>query len=149
MPSTGITVSDECLHAIKSGKETGYKYVIFSIKNIQGSKQEIQVDKVGHRDATHEEFLAEFPNNDNRYAVLNISFEMPSTTEGVNEGIRKKTIFVAWNPEISSVKSRFTYAASRKSLKQALPGINIEIQAGSLESLSMENIIQKCLTVTK
>jgi cofilin len=149
MPSTGIAINDDCMQVIKSLKTSKYRYVIFSIKPTTGSKQEIQVEKVGEHDSSHEEFLQQFPANDNRYAVINITFEMPSSTEGLNEGVRSKSIFVAWNAERSSVKSRFTYAASRKSLKQALQGASIEVQAGTLDALSMEALIEKCLTVTK
>jgi cofilin len=137
------------MKVIKSLKDIKPRYVIFSIKATQGSKQEIQIEKIGDHDSTHEEFLAQFPKDDNRYALLNISFEMPSSNEGVLEGIRHKTVFVAWSTDTSSVKSRFVYAASRKGLKQYLPGINIEIQAGTTDALSMDNIIQKCLSVTK
>jgi cofilin len=149
MPSTGIAINDDCMQVIKSLKTSKYRYVIFSIKPTTGSKQEIQVEKVGEHDSSHEEFLQQFPVNDNRYALINITFEMPSSTEGLNEGVRSKSIFIAWNTESSSVKSRFTYAASRKSLKQALQGTGIEVQAGTLDSLSMEALIEKCLTVTK
>jgi cofilin len=142
MPSTGITVTNDCLQVIKSLKEIKPRYVIFSIQN-----NAIQIEKVGNHDATHEEFLAQFPKDDNRYALLNVSFEMP--TDGVNEGIRKKTVFVAWSTDTSSVKSRFVYAASRKGLKQYLPGINVELQAGTTDALSLDNIVQKCLQITK
>jgi cofilin len=144
MPSTGISVTNDCLKVIKSIKDLKPRYVIFSIQD-----NAIQVEKVGDQNATHEEFLAQFPKNDNRYALLNVSFEMPSSTDGVNEGIRKKTVFVAWSTDTSSVKSRFVYAASRKGLKHYLPGINMEIQAGTPDALSLETIVQKCLQVTK
>jgi cofilin len=137
------------MQVIKSLKDIKPRYLIFSITNTQGSKQEIQVESIGGTDSTHEDFLSQFPKNDNRYALLNISFEMPSSTEGVQEGIRNKTVFIAWSTDSSSVKSRFVYAASRKGLKQHLSGINVEIQAGDTDALSMDSIVQKCLSVTK
>lgn len=59
--------------------------MIFKIANAK----EVQIDKTAPPSATYADFLADLPNDDARYAVLN--FEYTQT-----DGKRSKIVFFLW-----------------------------------------------------
>jgi hypothetical protein len=148
MVHSGISVNDECKFAFKTMSKRSNSYVVFSIKNNPASsKQEIMLEDVCHEDADHTEFLEQLPENENRFAVVRVFYETFSQT-GRSEGMRSKSIFVHWCPSAASVKTKFTYAASKQALKNKFRGgICTEIETGSRADLSHENLIEKCISV--
>jgi hypothetical protein len=147
MPSSGIAINDECIKAFRSLSD--YTYIIFAIKNNPSTnKQEVQIEKFGNRDSTYDEFLQQFPEKENRYAAVHLQYERP-VVNGISEGTRVKSAFVSWNPSSANIKSKFTYAATKQSVKDCLKGINIEVAAGTLDNLQREALIERCMLVSQ
>ena len=122
-----------------------HKFIVFAIKD-----KLVQVETVGDSESTYEDFLKSLPANDCRYAVYKMSFTKPASTDGLNEGRRTKTVFVLWAPGSANIKDKFVYSASKESLKWKLQGgLNIEIQAGKVADLSEQQMLDKCLALTK
>jgi cofilin len=108
----------------------------------------IELVASGDNTATFDEFVKCLPNNECRYAVYKMNFEVPSTIDGLNEGMRTKNVFVYWAPDCSNVKQKFMYSAAVKPLKQQLSASFINIHAGN-HILSEQEVLKKCLEMTK
>ena len=141
MLRTGTVVSPECLstyEALKMKQE--YGYIICSIKN-----NTIVVEKTGQKSESLEELVDSLPDNDCRYGICNLSFEVPGREGGFSEGRRTKTLFISWNPETASTRNKFTYSACCFPLKEKLSAINLDIQASDKSELSRQELTKKCL----
>ena len=82
-----------------------------------------------------------------RYEVIKMTYNAPVKVQGVNEGIRTKTVFVLWTPEGSNVRERFTYTSAQKCVKRSLNESMIGMQAND-KSLTEEDLLNKCLAFT-
>lgn len=69
-------------------KNKAYRYVFFQISD---DKTSIVPDTLGPRDATYDDFLSHFKENEPCYAVYDFHFEKPG-----GEGKREKVIFFSW-----------------------------------------------------
>jgi cofilin len=86
MSNTGITVSNECVTEFNEFKiRNKYRYMIF---NIVGGK-EVKIEKTGPPNATYDQFLADLPANDARYAVFKFDYTHA-------DGQRQKLVFFLW-----------------------------------------------------
>ncbi len=127
--SSGVGVNSDCLEQfqqLKLGKKL--KYIIYAIG--AGGK-EIVVEKTSSSD-DYDEFVAQLPADDCRYAVYDLAFEK----EG--EGKRNKICFFAWSPDDAKVKSKMIYASSKDAIRKALVGIQTEIQGTDFSEITHE-----------
>ena len=65
--------------------------------------------------------IYDLPDNNYRYAVINIEFE---TDEGRPTS---KLVFISWNTDTASVRSKMLYSGSKEAIKAALNGVGINI----------------------
>ena len=93
------------------------------IFKITDDKKFIEVEKKGAKDETFTDFCRALPDNECRYAVLDVEI---TTKSGATTN---KLIFVAWSDDNASVKPKMLYASSKDALKKGLSGINEEYQA--------------------
>lgn len=131
---TGIKVQDDCIKAfddLKMNKKC--RYVIFKIND---TLTEVEVEKIGAKEETYQDFMKNLPQNDCRYGVCDFEYE--------NEGTRNKLIFFAWSPDTSKVKPKMLYAGTRASVKDRLTGIAFEIQANDVSGLDYDLVLKKC-----
>ena len=92
------------------------------IFKITDDKKFIEVEKKGAKDETFTDFCRALPDNECRYAVLDVEI---TTKSGATTN---KLIFVAWSDDNASIKPKMLYASSKDALKKALTGINDEFQ---------------------
>jgi cofilin len=87
MAATGVKVSDEIINEFNDMKlkKVAAKYIIYKIDN-----GKIVTDKVGPPYCTFDEFAAELPPNDGRYAVYDCDF----TTSDGRPG--NKLVSITW-----------------------------------------------------
>jgi len=95
----------------------------------------IKIDKSGDRGSTYDDFVAVLGDNDPRYALIDLDFE---TKDGRPTS---KLVFISWNPDSGSIRNKMLYSASKESIKTALNGVGIHINATDRSELDLEDSI--------
>ncbi|KAH7106060.1 actin depolymerizing factor [Auriculariales sp. MPI-PUGE-AT-0066] len=132
--SSGVSVTEECLtkyQELKLGKK--YKYIIFGLNS---TNTEIIVLKTSNS-KDYDEFIADLPENDCRWAVYDYEFEK----EGA--GKRSKLCFYSWSPDTAKIKSKMVFASSKDALRRSLVGIAVEIQGTDYAEVAQESVFEK------
>jgi len=135
MSRSGVAVHDSSLTAfneLKLGKT--HKFVIYAIND---AKTEIVVSKASAEDK-YDDFVAELPENDCRYAVYDFEYETPS-----GEGKRSKIVFFIWSPDTAPVKAKMIYASSKDAIRRALNGVSTEVQGTDFSEIAYETVLEK------
>ncbi|KAJ8104327.1 hypothetical protein POJ06DRAFT_191319 [Lipomyces tetrasporus] len=130
-----VAVSNDCQTAfqeLKLGKSL--KFIIFALND---SKTEIVVAEKSS-DPSYDEFIANLPENDCRYAVYDFEYELAG-----NEGKRSKICFFTWSPDSAPVRSKMTYASSKDAIRRSLNGIAAEIQGTDFSEVAYESVLDK------
>lgn len=132
--ATGVDVSEEVVTTFTAFKlkqgEYKLKYFIYKIE-----KNEIVIDKQGALDQTYDDFVADLPENDCRYAVIDVDFE---TADGRSTS---KIVFITWNPDCARVRPKMMYSGSKEALKSALNGCSVHINATDYAELDFTDSI--------
>ncbi|KAJ7195513.1 actin depolymerizing factor [Mycena pura] len=133
--SSGVTVHDDCIEqyntTLKLGKKI--KYMIFCLNQ---DNTEIIVEKVSES-KDYEEFLADLPKTECRWAVYDLEFEKPGG------GIRQKIVFYSWAPDDAKIKAKMVFASSKDALRRSLVGISVEIQGTDYDEVAYEAVLDK------
>ncbi|KAI0051273.1 hypothetical protein FA95DRAFT_1580674 [Auriscalpium vulgare] len=132
--SSGVAVNSECLDTfqeLKLGKKL--KYIIYAVSK---DKTEIVVVKTS-KSADYDEFIADLPEDDCRWAVYDFEFEK----EG--GGKRNKICFYSWAPDDAKIKAKMLFASSKDALRRALVGIAAEIQGTDYSEVAYESVLDK------
>ncbi|KAJ7818504.1 actin depolymerizing factor [Mycena olivaceomarginata] len=127
--SSGVAPNPECLEKyqeLKIGKK--HKYI---------DNTEIVVLKTSQSN-NYEEFIADLPEFECRWAVYDFEFEK----EGA--GKRNKLVFVSWAPDDAKIKAKMVFASSKDALRRALVGIAVEIQGTDFSEVAYEAVHDKC-----
>jgi cofilin len=136
MSLTAIKLRDDCLPAwdeIKIGHKN--RYIIF---NFSDDLKYVVVEKAARKDATYENFLDDLPTRDVRYAVYDYEWKADDET------IRNKLVFVVWAPDVAPVKRKMLIASTKVSVKNALTGVSVELQATDDSEIEEKMMLQKC-----
>ncbi|KAI0662161.1 recombinant Actophorin [Cubamyces menziesii] len=133
--ASGVGVNPECLQAyqeLKLGKKT--KYIIFTLSK---DNTEIIVEKKSPPTSTYDDFLADLPEGECRWAVYDFDFEKE------DGGKRSKITFYSWSPDDSKVKQKMLFASSKDALRRSLVGIAAEIQGTDFSEVAHESVLDK------
>merc|ERR1711976_291505 len=112
-----------------------YSYVQMKITD---DFKEIEVEKCVEPGVSYEEFVAQLPAKDCRYAVFDFKFSL-----GAAAGNREQLVFIVWCPDTASVKKKMLYSTSKLHLKKKLVGITNKVQATEPSELSLETVEEK------
>ncbi|UJR35967.1 hypothetical protein I4U23_028708 [Adineta vaga] len=143
--ASGVKVDNsviEKFHEFKIKKNTGYLVLGFSddISKIvvlnEGVNKVPQNAPATEKNQKWAEMLDALPENDVRYAVIDIFYE-------TNEGARSEIYFIAWAPDTATIKRKMLCASSKDALKNALQGIRNHIQATCKADLDLAAIISE------
>lgn len=96
----------------------------------------IVIDKVGEPGKGYEDFIADLPENDCRYAAVDVQFETKDGRE------TSKLAFISWVPDTAKVRAKMLYAGSKQYLKNVLVGIGITIDCNDHSDLDYESRIK-------
>ena len=133
--ATGVEVDDEVSASFQKFKlgQAPYKlrYFVYKIEN----KKKIVIDTSGDLTKTYDDFVADMPENDCRYGLIDVSFE---TDDGRPTS---KLVFISWNPDNASVRPKMLYSGSKEAIKSALVGVGIHINATDHSELDFETSI--------
>ncbi|OBS23114.1 hypothetical protein FPOA_03673 [Fusarium poae] len=133
--ASGVGVSDHCLQEYQGLKlKNTYRYIIYKLNK---TVNEIIVDRTS-KSEEWDDFLADLPETEPRYAVYDFEFEKDDGT-----GAGRKIVFVSWTPDSAKVKDKMVYASSKDALRRALVAIGMEIQATEHDEISYETVVAK------
>ncbi|OJT14684.1 Cofilin [Trametes pubescens] len=133
--ASGVGVNSECLDAyqeLKLGKKS--KYIVFTLNK---TNTEIIVEKKGATSSTYDDFLADLPEAECRWAVYDFDYEKE------DGGKRSKITFYSWSPDDSKVKQKMLFASSKDALRRSLVGIATEIQGTDFSEVTHEAVLDK------
>ena len=97
---------------------------------------------------TLEDLAEHLPDNETRFICLHLSFEKPSETDA-REGKRSREIFIVWCPPKTNVREKFKLAATTKTIKEKLYGIQLTHNANCKADLPQQVLIERCLSSMK
>lgn len=144
-----VNIDDRCndeYEKIKKGKQ---KFAIF--KATADTSQIIPDIPEGAEDTTALELKPEdqsvydyfcqtrLPDGEVRYAIYNYEIMVEG---GYGTSKRDKCLFISWCPSSCKVKEKMVHASTKGSLKKYFGGFSKEIQAGGLNDLSQENVVE-------
>ena len=112
--------------------KTKVKYVVYKIDGPQ-----IVVDKTSESDSW-DEFIAEMPADDCRYALYDMDFKTS------DDRAANKLVMISWAPETAKVRSKMVYAGSKDALNRALVGVATKVHATDLSELTKEVVVEAC-----
>jgi cofilin len=95
----------------------------------------IVIEKQGPREATYDDFVAELPDDECRYGLIDIEFESDDGRP------TSKLVFISWNPDSAPIRLKMLYSGSKEALKSALTGVGIHINATDHSELDFETSI--------
>lgn len=107
------------------------RYFTYYIKN----KKTIHIDKMGSIDKTYDDFVADLPEHDCRYGLIDLDFLAKDGRQ------TSKMVFISWNPDTAPVRSKMIYSGSKEVIKSALNGVGIHINATDYSELDLEESI--------
>ena len=122
----------DAYNLVKKGKKA--RYAIFSV-NDQGI---VALNKVGDKDATHEDFVGEF-GEEPLYAVYSFSY----TTDEQPPRNVTKTFMVKWIPESLPAKMKFPVTSAFNSFKEMM-STQKSMEASDVSDLESANFVAKC-----
>lgn len=130
--SSGVKVESEIPTLYEEFKlKKTLRYYTYKIEK----KKLIKIDAIGQIDATYDDFCKEFPEAEPRYGIIDLEFE---TKDGRPTS---KIVFISWNPDVGKIGDKMIYASSKESMKTALPGVGIFINATDRAELDLEESI--------
>jgi cofilin len=126
--ASGIAVHDDCkLRFLELKAKRTHRFIVYKIE-----EKQVIVEKLGEPSATYEDFTANLPEDECRYAVYDYDF---MTAENVP---KSRITFIAWSPDTSTVRSKMIYASSKDRFKRELDGIQIELQATDPSEMGLD-----------
>ena len=135
--ASGVAVTDdvvEAYQALKLGHT--FRYVIFKLND---ELTEVVVEKKAGPDASYNDFCAELPANDCRYAIFDFAYDHKG------EGTRNKILFVVWAPDSAKIKAKMLYASTKDAVRKKLVGIGVEIQATDVDEIDHSTVLERVL----
>lgn len=133
---SGVTMDPVCLERFEQMKlKHDLRYIIFKIEN----KKTIVVDAEGDKSKSYEDFLTVLPKDAPRYCLVDVDY---TTKSGADHS---KVVFVFWSPDDGPVREKMLYASSKDSIKKAMPGIQLEVQANDMDDVEKKAVQSKLL----
>lgn len=139
MPSgamSGVSLSDE-IKPLFDDMKHGKKVNRYLQMKMSEDFKEIVVDKSAPKSESYDDFVAQLPPKECRYAVVDFAYE------GNETGSKEVLIFVVWCPDNASVKHKMLYASSKDAVKSTCTGVAAEIQATDFDEVSAATILDK------
>jgi len=140
MSRSGVGIANDCVQKydeLKLGKKI--KYIIYGLNPTFSQiivLKEQAADPGLSPEEEYENFIAELPETDCRWAVYDFKYSTP-------DGERAKICFFSWSPDDAKVKSKMTYASSKDTLRRSLAGLGAEIQGTDFSEVAFETVLEK------
>jgi len=140
--ASGVAVSQECKTTFDEVKQKRlHRYIVYHIED----EKMIVVEKIGSRDASYDDFLADLTKggeSECRYGLYD--FEYLKQCEGTDAPSEVKKLFLMlWCPDSAKIKKKMLYSSSFDAIKKALVGVQKYIQATDTAEASLEEVEKK------
>jgi len=133
---SGVTMDPKCLEKYEEMKiKHTLRYIFFKIEN----KKTIVVAAEGDKSNSYDDFLKALPENEPRYCLADVEYTTKSGAQ------HSKVVFVFWCPDSGQVREKMLYASSKDSIKKAMLGIQLEIQANDMDDVALADIQKKLM----
>ncbi|KAM1447361.1 hypothetical protein ACFXTO_006473 [Malus domestica] len=130
--ASGFAVDDDCkLKFLELKAKRTYRFIVFKIDE---KKNEVIVEKLGEPAESYEEFTANLPDNECRYAVYDFDFVTAENCQ------KSRIFFIGWSPDTARVRNKMIYASSKDRFKRELDGIQVELQATDPTEIGLDVI---------
>ena len=141
MSLTGIKVDPECVHLYNELKLChNLKYIVFAFNK---EKTKIVVERTGDdENMTYEEFIDSLPPNECRYAIFNFVFEHSYMGTSITAKC-ERILLLLWCPSSAKIREKMLFASSKRSIRKALDGIQVEIQGTDYSEVTYGTVFEK------
>ncbi|EAS00689.1 cofilin/tropomyosin-type actin-binding protein (macronuclear) [Tetrahymena thermophila SB210] len=130
----GLQVADDCLQQFQAMKmEKKHRYIIFHTKN----NKTIEIEKIGARDETYQQFVDSLPQNDARFCVFDYDKKFDDGR------VTSKIIYFFWCPDTAPVKVKMVSATTNSFFQNKIQGFAINLQCNDLGSFDTEELEKK------
>ncbi|KIJ54623.1 hypothetical protein M422DRAFT_220935 [Sphaerobolus stellatus SS14] len=139
--SSGIAVDPECIAAYRRVKgppsrenpQPKLKYIILG-PNANNTSVVLLKES---ESASYDDFLAEFPEAEPRWAVYDMETENKAS----------RLCFISWVPDDAKPKPKMIFAASKSIVKSTLDSVEfVDFQANDFDQISYESVSYKAKT---
>eukprot|EP01038_Epipyxis_sp_PR26KG_P009192 gene9192-12397_t len=118
------SISEECVEKFQELKlRRKHRYIVYRI-----GESGIEVERLGGRKESYEEFKSSLPYTDCRYCIYDQDYK---TSDGRPAS---KLWFICWFPENSNTYNKMAYTSAKANFNDATPGV-FDTQVSSLEQL--------------
>lgn len=132
---SGMAVNDDCkLKFLELKAKRTHRFIIYKIEEKQ---KEVVVEKLGEPTLGYDDFVANLPQDECRYAIFDFDFVTPENCQ------KSKIFFIAWSPDTSRVRSKMLYASTKERFKRELDGIQVELQATDPTEMGLDVIMSR------
>jgi len=117
-----------------------HRYAIFKIDQKKG---EIDLEKIGERSSTYDDFLRDLQQMDGahpdcRYGLYD--YEYQYNPDGAQSTKRDKLFLMCWCPDDGKVKTKMIYSSSFDTLKRSFVGVHKVIQANAQDECDQKYV---------
>ncbi|KAJ3678680.1 hypothetical protein LUZ60_002483 [Juncus effusus] len=128
--ASGFAVHDECkLKFVELKAKRSFRFIVFKIDE---KIMQVTVEKLGQPEETYDDFTANLPANECRYAVYDFDFVTEDNCQ------KSKIFFIAWSPDGARIRSKMLYASTKDRFRRELDGIQVELQATDPSEMSID-----------
>ncbi|KAF3903204.1 Cofilin [Dactylellina cionopaga] len=134
--ASGIGLNEGCIPTYQNLKlKEDHRYIIYKLTD---NLKEILIDKASAKDSTYDDFVADLPPDNCRYAVYNYPFQRENGEK------KNKIIFISWTPDSARVRTKMLYNSAKNTLLRGLVGVIVEVQATDNAEIEEAVIFDKC-----
>lgn len=139
---SGIKIHPDCVTEYSDFKmgRSKHAYIVFAVSV---DLKEIAIERRGATGESWQAMVASLPNDAPRYVVTHFHWD-----QGL-DGKRSRTVFIHWSPANTVLKQKMIYAATKQSFKQALTGLQVDMQADSAAELTHDRVLEQCQRFNK
>ncbi|ORX81906.1 hypothetical protein BCR32DRAFT_232385 [Anaeromyces robustus] len=141
MSLTGVKVDPQCVqlfNELKMGHNL--KYIVYAFNK---ERSRIIVERTGEdEDITYEEFIDTLPKNECRYVIFNFDFEHSYMGTSITAKC-ERILLLLWCPSTSKIREKMLFASSKRTIRKALDGVQVEVQGTDYTEIDYDTVYEK------
>jgi len=141
MSLTGVKVDPQCVQFYNDLKMNhNYKYIVYAFNK---ERSRIIVERTGNDNKmTYDEFIKTLPSTKCCYAVFNFDFEQSYVGTNIKAKC-ERILLILWCPSIARIREKMLFASSKRTIRKALEGVQVEIQGTDISEIDYDTVYEK------